>query len=470
MVFSSLEFIFLFLPAFLLLYGTASKKYKNSVIFLGSVFFYSMGFRGEGLENQLIKTSLFLLTILFNFIIGEFIQNFRKASKFWLILGIIYNFSLLIFFKYTGFLLENINNLFGADLIVKNIILPIGISFYTFQNVSYIIDVYRKDVESEKSFINYGAYISMFPQLIAGPIVTYSTVAKELKSRTHTISKVENGLKTFTIGLGYKVLLANQIGGLWSELSMIGYESISSGLAWMGIIAYSFQLYFDFMGYSFMAMGLGEVMGFNIPKNFDYPYLSVTMSEFWRRWHITLGSWFREYIYFPLGGSRCDSKAKIVRNFFVVWLFTGVWHGASWNFILWGLVLFALIMIERFFIGKFLNEFKLIGHLYMFLAIPLTWLLFAIEDFGDLGVYFNKLFCISTESDVIINENDYVKYWGIYGKYFIAGVIFSTRLPEMIYKKIKNSPFCAILLLVVFWAAVYCMYMGMDDVFMYFRF
>lgn len=469
MVFSSLEFIFLFLPAFMLVYGTASKKYKNSVIFLGSIFFYSMGFRGEGIENILIKTSLFILTILFNFIIGEFIHHFRKAAKFWLIVGIIYNFSLLVFFKYTGFFLENINGIFGANLPIKEIILPIGISFYTFQNVSYIIDVYRKDVENEKSFINYGAYISMFPQLIAGPIVTYSTIAKELKNRTHSIKKVENGLKTFTIGLGYKVLIANQLGGMWSDLSMIGYESISSGLAWMGIIAYSFQLYFDFMGYSFMAIGLGEIMGFNIPKNFDYPYLSVTMTEFWRRWHITLGSWFREYVYFPLGGSRC-SKGKMVRNFFVVWFFTGVWHGASWNFILWGLVLFALIMLERFVIGNFLNQFKIVGHLYMFLAIPLTWLLFAITDFSDLGLYFSKLFGIAAESDVIINSNDCAKYWGIYGKFFIAGVIFSTRIPEMIYKKIKNTPFCAVLLLAVFWASVYCMYKGMNDPFLYFRF
>lgn len=469
MVFSSLEFIFLFLPAFLLVYGTASKKYKNAVILLGSIFFYSMGFRDLGKEKLILYTSLFLLTILFNFIIGEFIQHFRKASKFWLILGIIYNFSLLVFFKYTGFFLENINGLFRADLPIKEIILPIGISFYTFQNVSYIIDVYRKDVESENNLINYGAYISMYPQLIAGPIVTYSTVAKELKSRTHSIKKVENGLKTFTIGLGYKVLLANQLGGMWSDLSMIGYDSISSSLAWMGIIAYSFQLYFDFMGYSFMAIGLGEIMGFTIPKNFDYPYLSVTMTEFWRRWHITLGSWFREYVYFPLGGSRC-SKPKIVRNFLVVWLFTGIWHGASWNFVLWGLVLFALIMLERFVIGDFLNKYRIIGHLYMFLVIPLTWLLFAITDFSNLGIYFSKLFGISAESDVIINANDYVKYWKIYGKFLIAGVIFSTRIPEMIYKKIKNTPFCAVLLLVVFWASVYCMYKGMNDPFLYFRF
>lgn len=470
MVFSSLEFIFLFLPIFLLVYGITSKKYKNAVIFLGSIFFYSMGFRDLGMEKLLLNTALFLLAILFNFIIGEFIQHFRKASKFWLTLGIIYNFSLLIFFKYTGFFLGNINSIFGSELTVKAIALPIGISFYTFQNVSYIIDVYRRTVHSERSFINYGAYISMYPQLIAGPIVTYSTVAEQLQHRTHTISKVENGLKTFTIGLGYKVLLANQLGGMWSDLGMIGYESISTSLAWMGIIAYSFQIYFDFMGYSYMAMGLGEIMGFTIPKNFDYPYLSVTMSEFWRRWHITLGSWFREYVYFPLGGSRCKEKSKVIRNFLVVWLFTGIWHGASWNFIVWGLVLFGLIMLERFVIGDFLNKYRIVGHLYMFLAIPLTWLLFAIEDFGQIGLYFSKLFGIAAEGDVIINVKDYSKYWNIYGKFFIAGVILSTRVPEMIYKKIKNTPIAAVLLLGVFWASVYCMYMGMEDQFMYFRF
>lgn len=469
MVFSSLEFIFLFLPAFLLFYGTASKKYKNAVIFIGSVFFYSMGFRDLGTEKLLLNTTLFLFTVLFNFIIGEFIANFRKTAKVWLILGVIYNFSLLVFFKYFGFFTENVNNIFGADFTIKNIVLPIGISFYTFQNVSYIIDVYRGNVEHEKNLINYGAYISMYPQLIAGPIVTYSTVAKELRNRTHTIAKVENGLKTFTIGLGYKILIANQLGGMWSDLKMIGYESVSSALAWMGIIAYSFQIYFDFMGYSFMAMGLGEIMGFNIPKNFDYPYLSVTMTEFWRRWHITLGTWFKDYVYFPLGGSRC-STGKIVRNSLIVWLFTGFWHGASWNFVLWGLFLFAILMLERFVIGKFLNKYRIFGHLYMFLLIPLSWLIFEVSNFNDMGLYFSKLFGIAAEGNVIINAKDYIKYWDIYGKFFIAGVIFSTRLPEIIYKKIKNSPFCALVLLAVFWASVYCMYMGMEDQFMYFRF
>lgn len=467
MVFSSLEFIFLFLPAFLLIYGLTNKKYKNAVVFAGSIFFYSMGFADMGLKGMVLYSSLFLLTVLFNFIIGEFISHYRKAARLWLIIGIIFNFWWLIFFKYTGFAFENINGIFHASLPMKNIILPIGISFYTFQNVSYIIDVYRKNAESESSIINYGAYISMFPQLIAGPIVTYSTVAEQLKSRSHTIKQVENGLKTFTIGLGYKVLLANQIGGLWSDLSMIGYQSISTPLAWLGIVAYSFQLYFDFMGYSYMAMGLGEIMGFTIPKNFDYPYLSTTMTEFWRRWHITLGSWFREYIYIPLGGNR-KGKAKMVRNFLIVWTLTGLWHGASWNFVLWGLTIFGLIMLEKFVIGDFLNKYKIVGHLYMILIIPLTWLLFAITDFKELGIYFTRL--IGAGGEHVVFDKDYVKYWGIYGKYFIFGIIFSTRIPEFIYKKIKGSVFGSIMLLLVFWAAVYCMYKGMNDPFLYFRF
>ncbi|HRU97535.1 MBOAT family protein [Ruminococcus sp. XPD3002] len=464
MVFSSLEFIFIFLPAFMAVYALTPSRYKNAILFLGSIIFYSMG-----VLNNPIYIMLFLLTILFNFIIGEFIYYKRRSAKAWLTLGIIFNFWWLVFFKYSGFFLTNANALLRTHMTVKDIILPIGISFYTFQNVSYIIDVYRRKTRSEQSLVNYGAYISMFPQLIAGPIVTYGTVAEQLKKRQHTPRKIENGLKTFTIGLGYKVLIANQLGGLWRDVANIGYESISSKLAWMGIIAYSFQLYFDFMGYSYMAMGLGQMMAFDIPKNFDYPYLSVTMTEFWRRWHITLGSWFRENIYIPLGGNRKGTQ-KTVRNFLIVWLFTGLWHGASWNFVLWGLVLFGLIMLERFVIGDFLNKYRIVGHLYMFLVIPLTWLLFAITDFHELGIYFRRLLPFLPQKTYAVMADDYVKYWGIYRKFFIAGIVFSTRIPEMIYKKIKGSPFCAILLLAVFWGCVYCMYKGMNDPFLYFRF
>lgn len=464
MVFSSLEFIFLFLPAFMIVYGLVPKKYKNAIIFAGSIFFYSMG-----VLKRPIYIVLFLLTILFNFIIGEFIQSFRRAAKLWLIVGIVFNFWWLIFFKYTGFIFGNVNAVLPVTLTVRDIILPIGISFYTFQNVSYIIDVYRRKANAETNIINYGAYISMFPQLIAGPIVKYETVAAQLKERSHSIRRVEDGLKTFTIGLGYKVLIANQIGGLWSDVANIGYQSISAPLAWLGIFAYSFQLYFDFCGYSYMAIGLGKIMGFDIPKNFDHPYMSLTMGEFWRRWHITLGSWFREYIYIPLGGNR-EGTGKTVRNYFIVWALTGLWHGASWNFIIWGLVLFGLIMLERFVIGDFLNKYKIAGHLYMFLVIPVTWLIFAVTDFRQLGIYFARLLPFIPQTTYAVMEKDYVKYFGIYWKYFLAGIIFSTSLPEKIYKKIKNSPFCAVALLIVFWLSVYCMYKGLDDPFMYFRF
>ena len=287
--------------------------------------------------------------------------------------------------------------------------------------------------------------------------------------RTHNIKKVEDGLKTFTIGLGYKVLIANRLGGLWGEIADIGFDSISTQLAWMGIFAYSLQLYFDFCGYSLMAIGLGRIMGFELPKNFDYPYMSVTMTEFWRRWHITLGTWLREYVYIPLGGNR-KGKAAMLRNTFVVWLLTGLWHGASWNFIIWGLVLFAIIMSEKFWTGKFLNKYKLVGHCYMILIIPLTWLLFAVTDFHQLGIYFRQLFPFFKEENAAVFEQDYIKYWDIYKKFFIAGLIFSTRIPEMIYKKIKDSLFGIVILLVVFWMSVYCMYKGMNDPFMYFRF
>ncbi|MDE5770750.1 MAG: MBOAT family protein [Ruminococcus sp.] len=463
MVFSSLEFLFIFLPAFILLYGIIPPAYKNAVIFAGSVVFYGMGVKSP------VYIVLFLLTLLFNFIIAQFMEFLPKYKKFWLITGIVFNFWWLLFFKYTGFTFENINALFRSELPVKDIVLPIGISFYTFQNVSYIIDVYRGKVESEKNIINYGAYISMFPQLIAGPIVTYQTVAEQLKKRKHTILKVEDGLKTFTIGLGYKVLIANQLSGLWNDISMIGYESISTPLAWLGVFAYSFQLYFDFCGYSLMAIGLGKLMGFELPRNFDYPYLSLTMTEFWRRWHITLGSWFRDYIYIPLGGNR-KGKTRQIINTLAVWLFTGLWHGASWNFVLWGLLLFVLIITEKFWTGKFLNKYKALGHCYMFLIIPVTWLIFAITDFHELGIYFKRLFPFIPQEKSVVLDGDYIKYLKIYWKFFVAGILFSTRFPQKIYEKHKKTVVCAVVLLTVFWGAVYCMYKGMNDPFMYFRF
>lgn len=471
MVFSSLEFIYIFLPAFLLIYAATPQKSRNFIIFAGSTIFYAIGV-ADTWQTRVIYIALFLLTMLLNFIVGQFIQFNRKYAKFWLIFGMIFNFWWLIFFKYWSFGTENINAVFGTNFTVKNIILPIGISFYTFQNASYIADVYRRTTAAESSFINYGAYISMFPQLIAGPIVTYKTVAEQLRSRRHTFDGFVEGLKIFTIGLGSKVIIANQIGGLWNDIAMIGFESISTPLAWMGLIAYSFQIYFDFLGYSLMAIGLGKLMGFELPKNFDYPYLSVTMTEFWRRWHITLGTWFRENIYIPLGGSR-EGTLKTIRNTLIVWLLTGLWHGASWNFVLWGMVLFLIITSERFITGKFFNKYRWAGHIYMIILIPLTWLLFAVTDFSQLGVYLTRLFPFFG-TDGVVMKGDFIKYLGIYWKYFLAGFLFSLRLPKIIYEKLRSTAIGGIIadigIIAIFWAAVYCMYLGFDDPFMYLRF
>ena len=374
MVFSSIEFIFIFLPIFFLVYYLLPFRGKNLWLFIASLAFYSYGVLDEPRYILLL-----IISIVLNYFFGLAISRSEQRKSLWLAAGLAYNFAWLFLFKYSDFIFANINAFFGRffpdlgfELPLANWILPIGISFYTFQICSYIIDVYKQKVPAEKSVLDLGVYICMFPQLIAGPIVTYSSVAKQLHKRKHTLALAESGLKEFIIGLGLKVLLANQIANLWNNAANIGYESISTPLAWMSIFAYTFQIYFDFYGYSLMAIGLGRMMGFKLPKNFDYPYISTSMTEFWRRWHITLGSWFREYVYIPLGGNR-KGTARTIFNLFVVWLLTGIWHGASWNFVLWGLVLFFFIFIEKLCLKKYLDRYRWLGHLYMLLLIPLSW-------------------------------------------------------------------------------------------------
>jgi alginate O-acetyltransferase complex protein AlgI len=465
MVFSSLQFIGIFLPIFFLIYYLTPKNMKNAVVFIGSLVFYFIG-TTDHLEHYI----LFLLSIMINFWIGIFIDKFQKQKKLILIIGLIYNFGALFCFKYLSFVAGEVNSLFpGLDMAVK-LVLPIGISFYTFQGVSYIIDVYRGTVPVEKNLLNYGTYLSMYAQLIAGPIVVYDQVRKELHKRRITINMVATGLGIFIFGLGMKVLLANPLGKLWGQLNTIGYESISTPLAWMGIIGFSFQLYFDFFGYSLMAVGLGRMMGFRLPKNFNHPYISCSMTEFWRRWHITLSSWFRDYVYISLGGNRVGKLAHI-RNLFIVWIFTGIWHGAGYNFVLWGVVLFLILIIEKYFLKKYLDKWPVVGHLYMILLIPLTWAIFAIEDIGQLGVFFTRLFPFFGQGPWSIFELDYVKYWNMYYPFLLVGILFSTKLPYKILKRLKhNKIIVVLLLLIILIASVYCMYQGYDDPFLYFRF
>ena len=471
MVFSSIAFIMYFMPVFFLVYYILPASYKNAWLFLASLGFYYYGVRGN--PGYLL---LMIMSVVVNFVAGKLIeaQKTKRARKAWLVVGIVYDLGWLILFKYLGFLIENLNALFGAmhvkvQLETWNLILPIGISFYTFQIISYLVDVYRRETKAEKSLISLGTYLCMFPQLIAGPIVNYNLIQEQLHKRKHSMVKVESGLKVFALGLAYKVLLANRVGHLWTEVTAIGYESISTPLAWMSIVAYSLQLYFDFYGYSLMAIGLGRMMGFDFPQNFNNPYMAVSMTDFWRRWHMTLGGWFREYVYIPLGGNR-GGFAKTVRNMFVVWLLTGLWHGASWNFVLWGLLLFVLLFVEKAGLGKVLERHKALGHIYMILWIPLSWLVFVITDLSQLGIYLQKLFPFFGSTGTVLFQGDYLKYGKTYGIYLVLGILFATGVQEKLLKKNKNRLWVILLLLALFWASVYCMYLGMDDPFLYFRF
>lgn len=460
-----------FMPVFFLVYYILPASYKNAWLFLASLGFYYYGVRGN--PGYLL---LMIMSVVVNFVAGKLIeaQKTKRARKAWLVVGIVYDLGWLILFKYLGFLIENLNALFGAmhvkvQLETWNLILPIGISFYTFQIISYLVDVYRRETKAEKSLISLGTYLCMFPQLIAGPIVNYHLIQEQLHKRKHSMEKVESGLKVFALGLAYKVLLANRVGHLWTEVTAIGYESISTPLAWMSIVAYSLQLYFDFYGYSLMAIGLGRMMGFDFPQNFNNPYMAVSMTDFWRRWHMTLGGWFREYVYIPLGGNR-GGFAKTVRNMFVVWLLTGLWHGASWNFVLWGFLLFVLLFVEKAGLGKVLERHKALGHIYMILWIPLSWLVFVITDLSQLGIYLQKLFPFFGSTGTVLFQGDYLKYGKTYGVYLVLGILFATGVQEKLLKKNKNRLWVILLLLALFWASVYCMYLGMDDPFLYFRF
>lgn len=478
MVFSSMDFLFKFLPVFLTVYYISPDRYRNVCLFAGSLIFYL-----HGVRDNVLYLGLLVLSILVNYRLGVWIGRRRRGRRWdgfrrrWLISGIVYNLLWLFLFKYAAFFAGNINALLqrtgcGYAIPVMGAALPVGISFYTFQAVSYLVDVYRGNVGFEPSFIGFGMYICMFPQLIAGPIVTYSSISRQITKRRHTFGKIEDGLREFTIGLGLKVLLANQIGRLWNEVGAIGYESISTPLAWLGLAAFSLQIYFDFYGYSLMAKGLGRLMGFQLPDNFDHPYMALSMTDFWRRWHMTLGSWFREYVYIPLGGNRAG-KLQTLKNMFIVWFLTGFWHGASWNFIIWGVVLFVLIAVEKAGLYRLLARWPAVGHLYMMFAIPLTWLVFAVTDLRKMAVYILRLFpVLDFGQQFAYYEGDFMKYGKIYGISMLAGLVFMTGMPRRIYDRYKyrHSFISTAILLTVFWLCVYCMKMGADDPFLYFRF
>lgn len=450
MVFSSIDFIFFFLPLFLACYYFAGKKAKNTCLLLFSLVFY-----GYGVLETPFHIALLIISVSLNYIFALLINKYSNAKKFTLFLGILYNFGCLFIYKYAGF--------FGLDI---NLMLPLGISFYTFQSIAYLVDVYRGTIKAEVSFINMATSIVMFPKITSGPIAGYSRLQNELHDRTHTFSKFLDGSKYFILGMGLKILLANRIGGLWSDIAMVGVECISAPLAWMGIFAFSLQLYFDFYGYSLMAVGLGRMMGFELPHNFNTPYISVTMTEFWRRWHITLGAWFREYLYIPLGGNRKGEVRKYF-NLLIVWMFTGLWHGASWNFVIWGLFLFLLTSLEKGIYGKFMERYRFIGHIYMFFVIPFSWLMFASSDMTFFIEYVQRLVGIP---GTVVFENDYIQYAKDYGVLLVTCLILSIVPIHDTFDKIKRKFPIYILLAIMFGYSVYGMYMGLNDPFLYFKF
>jgi len=385
MIFSSLPFLFFYLMAVLAVYKLSPLKLRNLILLLVSLFFYGWG--------EPVYILIMLLSIAVDYVHGMLVERWRaddRKARRAVASSVIFNLAILVFFKYWDFLAGNFNTLTGLSLPVLGLPLPIGISFYTFQTMSYTIDVYRRDAPVQRNVVTFGAYVTLFPQLIAGPIVQYKTVAEQLKSRREDLEKFVSGIQRFTVGLAKKVLLANAIGQLWNQ--SLAEQNLTAVGAWLGLAAYAFQIYFDFSGYSDMAIGLGRMLGFEFLENFNYPYVSRSVVEFWKRWHISLTTWFREYVYFPLGGNRV-SKGKWIRNILTVWLLTGVWHGAGWNFLLWGLYYGAWMLAERLFLGKWLDRLPgAVRHVYTMVIVLIGWALFAVEDMGRLGGYFRSLF------------------------------------------------------------------------------
>ena len=473
MVFSSIFFLFTFLPLSLLLYWMSPAKIKNFTLLAVSLFFYAWG--------EPVYVLLMIASILTNFVFGIFIESElikekRAVRRALFISAVVFNILILGFFKYYGFLAENINALFNADIAYSELPLPIGISFYTFQVLSYVIDVYLGKVRLQRNPVSFALYVTMFPQLIAGPIVRYSDIESQLEQRNVSASKFGEGAQRFIQGLGKKVLIANSMGALWDITQAMDMTGISVFSAWLGIIAYTFQIYFDFSGYSDMAIGLGKMFGFEFMENFDHPYISRSVTEFWRRWHISLGTWFREYVYIPLGGNRC-SRIRQIRNIMAVWMLTGLWHGASWNFVVWGIYYGCLLLIEKMFLKKLIDDAPaIISHVYCMLAVIIGWVLFASRDIESAAAYLGVM---SGASGNVLVDNAFIYYLKSNAVMLVISLLFSTGIfreifePEEISDKIRTrvSHSAAVILhaFILFMSTAYLVTETYNP-FLYFRF
>lgn len=452
MVFSSLVFLFIFLPLFLLVYYLVPARYRNWVMLLGSAAFYLYG-----TYKRPWVLLLFLGLNVITFFAGRHIEQKRRRHDRRVILtgSLLLIFASLIGFKYGG--------LFAN----ATILLPLGLSFYSFQLAAYLIDVYRKHCRAEKSFFRFLTAMLLFPKLISGPLTPYDSISRQLCGRSYSWERFQYGMQDFLTGLALKTLLADQIGGLWHQVQTIGFASISTPLAWLGLASFSLQLYFDFFGYSLMAIGLGRMLGFRLPKNFVLPYTARSMTEFWRRWHITLGRWFLDYVYIPLGGSRAG-KGKELRNLLIVWLLTGIWHGSTLNFLFWGLFVFVFIALEKLFLEKHLEKSRIISHVYFIIIIMLSWMLFAITDITQIPNYLARLFPFFGGEPIAMS--DFLRLGQQYGIFIGLGVLASTSWFMRGWDRLRSSRWSTAILFVLFWLAIYYLSAGLNDPFLYFSF
>ena len=466
MLFSSIPFLYYFLPSVLILYFLAPKKFKNTVLLLSSLVFY-----GWGEPKYLI---LMVASIVIGYFSGLLIEaiNKKEKKKIVLTINVLINIGFLGFFKYSGFFIENFNNLTGLSLKLLNIALPIGISFYTFQILSYTVDVYRGSVKAQKNLINLATYITMFPQLIAGPIVRYKDILSSLSERKHSFEKISTGLRRFIVGLSKKVLIANALGELSATFKASDDKSLL--FYWLYAISFCLQVYFDFSGYSDMAIGLGRILGFEFMENFNFPFISKSVSEFWRRWHISLGAWFRDYVYIPLGGNRVK-KSRWIFNILVVWFLTGFWHGAAWNFIVWGLYFVVFLILEKTPVFKFITKTKVLNHIYTLFAIIISFVIFDAVNMGEAVQYIKAM---SGFSDIPFVSSEFVFYLKEYVVILVIGIIGSTPLIKTTFNKlssvkvVKNvisvlEPIVLVVLLVLITAYLVD---GSFNPFLYFRF
>lgn len=431
MVFSSVLFLFYFLPLVLIIYFLSPDRFKNLILFLCSIFFYAWG--------EPIYVWLIILSTILDFTCGKEIgkskeKNQKAKARLWLFISIFANLGILSFFKYGDFIILNINSLLDINIGLMNLALPIGISFYTFQTMSYTIDVYREEVEVQKNFISFGSYVALFPQLIAGPIVRYKTIEKELNDRVVSLDSISQGITRFIVGLGKKVLIANNIGLVWDTVYKSDIASLSILTSWIGIIAFALQIYFDFSAYSDMAIGLGKIFGFEFLENFNYPYTSRSITEFWRRWHISLGTWFKEYVYIPLGGNRGGIITHL-RNILLVWFLTGFWHGASWNFIYWGMFFGVLLILEKLFLRNIVKKLpKVIGLSYTLLAVLVSWVIFSFESTNAILEYLKVMFLGNRV--MFDNLSIYLLLTNL--PLFIIGLVGSTPYPKELWLRLRG--------------------------------